>query len=479
MTAPHIPILRQGRVHKSLDIQTVNRLGSEDPAAEISFACADMIKYDLHKMEQARAALKKFSCGDLVAITKKAGELFLEDTLPVGADGMMQSPEDYVLSLAATSGLPHALIRMNMKRLGGIFADIDTIFRGLTRGLDWAVLDKGYGEQGGAPVSFSATTNELAVILPSNSPGVNSLWLPAIPLKIPVVLKPGREEPWTPWRIIQAFIKAGCPAEAFSLYPTQHDGSGTIIRRAGRVMLFGDDSTVKQYENDERVEVHGTGYSKFLIGEDEIDNWENYIDTIVESVSANSGRSCICTSTIVVPRHGDEIARAVAKRLAEIRPLPQDDPEAKLSGFANPMFAEWINEAVDRGLKAGGAVDVTAEFREGERFQQRDGMNYLQPTLVRVDSFDQELAIREFLFPFASVVECPQSEMLGKIGYSLVVTAVTKDIEWINKLFDCPHIDRLNIGNVPTNRIKWDQPHEGNLFEFLYTRRSFQIAEIA
>jgi hypothetical protein len=479
MTAPHIPILRQGRVHKSLDVQVVNRLGGDEPAAEISFACADMIKYDLHKMGQARAALRKFSCRELVEITKRAGELFLDGTLPVGTDGAMQTPEDYVLSLAATSGLPHALIRMNMKRLAGIFADIDTIFRGLTRGLDWDVLDKGYGEQGGAPVSFSPTTSELAVILPSNSPAVNALWIPAIAMKIPVLLKPGREEPWTPWRVIQAFIKAGCPAEAFSLYPTQHDGSGTIIRRAGRVMLFGDDSTVKQYENDERIEVHGTGYSKFLIGEDEIDNWEKYIDTIVESVSANSGRSCICTSTIVVPRHGDDIARAVAKRLAEIKPLAQDDPEARLSGFANPMFAEWINEAVEKGIKSGGAVDVTAEFREGERFQQRDGMNYLQPTLVRVDSFDQELAIREFLFPFASVVECPQAEILGKIGYSLVVTAVTKDIEWINQLFDCPHIDRLNIGNVPTNRIKWDQPHEGNLFEFLYTRRSFQIAEIA
>ncbi|MCB1202826.1 MAG: aldehyde dehydrogenase [Verrucomicrobiae bacterium] len=479
MSAPHIPILRQGRVHKSLDVQIVPKLGSDEPAAEISFACADMIKYDLNKMGQARAALKKFSCRELVEITKRAGEIFLEDSLPVGIDGAMQSPEDYVLSLAATSGLPHALIRMNMKRLGGIFADIETIFRGLTRGLDWDVLDQGYGEQGGAPVSFSATTSELAVILPSNSPAVNALWIPAIAMKIPVLLKPGREEPWTPWRVIQAFIKAGCPAEAFSLYPTQHDGSGTIIRRAGRVMLFGDDSTVKQYEHDPRIEVHGTGYSKFLIGEDEIDHWEKYLDSIVESVSANSGRSCICTSTIVVPRHGDEIARAVAKRLAEIKPLAQDDPNAKLSGFANPMFAEWINEAVEKGLKSAGAVDVTAEFREGERFQQRDGMNYLQPTIVRVDSFDEELAIREFLFPFASVVECPQSEMLDKIGYSLVVTAVTRDVEWINQLFDCPHIDRLNIGNVPTNRIKWDQPHEGNLFEFLYTRRSFQIAEIA
>lgn len=479
MSAPHIPILRQGKPYQSLDVQIVNQLGTEEPAAEISFACADMIKYDLHKMGEAREALKSFSGSELVEITKKAGELFLHGDLPIGTEGDLQSPDDYVMSLAATSGLPHSLIRFNMTRLGGLFGQIDDIFKGLSRGLSWDVLDKGYGEQGGAPVSFSPTTNELAVILPSNSPAVNALWIPAIAMKVPVLLKPGREEPWTPWRIIQAFIKAGAPAEAFSLYPTQHDGSGAIIRRAGRVMLFGDDSTVKQYENDERVEVHGTGYSKFVIGEDEIENWEQYVDSMVESVSANSGRSCICTSTIVVPKYGDEIAHAISKRLAEIRPLAQDDPEAKLSGFANPKFAEWINEAVEDGLESSGATDITAEYRDGERFVERDGMNYLQPTIVRVDSFDEDLALREFLFPFASVVECPQTEVLEKTGYSLVMTAVTKDVDWINQLFDHPEIERLNIGNVPTNRISWNQPHEGNLFDFLYTRRSFAFAESA
>lgn len=479
MNAPHIPVLRQGQVYKSLDRQTVNKLGSEEPAAEISFACADMIKYDIHNMASAREALKKFSGEELVEITKKAGELFLSGDLPIGTEGELQSPEDYVHSLAATSGLPHSLIRFNMKRLGGLFGQIDDIFKGLSRGLEWSVLDKGYGEQGGAPVSFSPTTNELAVILPSNSPAVNALWIPAIAMKVPVLLKPGREEPWTPWRIIQAFIKAGCPPEAFSLYPTQHDGSGAIIRRAGRVMLFGDDSTVKQYENDERVEVHGTGYSKFVIGEDEIENWEHYVDSMVESVSANSGRSCICTSTIVVPKYGDEIAHAISKKLCEIKPLAQDDPDAKLSGFANPKFAEWINEAVEEGLQSDGARDVTAEYRDGDRFVERDGMNYLQPTIVRVGSFDEDLALREFLFPFASVVECPQSDVIEKTGYSLVMTAVTKDVEWINQLFDHPEIERLNIGNVPTNRISWNQPHEGNLFDFLYTRRSFAFAESA
>ena len=43
------------------------------------------------------------------------------------------------------------------------------------------------------------------------------------------------------------------------------------------------------------------------------------------------------------------------------------------------------------------------------------------PTIVACDSIDHPLANREFLCPYASVVELPQSEMLDKIGPTLVV----------------------------------------------------------
>jgi hypothetical protein len=104
-------------------------------------------------------------------------------------------------------------------------------------------------------------------------------------------------------------------------------------------------------------------------------------------------------------------------------------------------------------------------------------MNSLLPTIIHCPNFDHPLANREFLFPFASVTNVPQGEMLDKIGPSLVVTAITEDKAWIEELLESPHIDRLNIGPTPTNRVQWDQPHEGNLFEFLYKRRSVGLSE--
>jgi acyl-CoA reductase-like NAD-dependent aldehyde dehydrogenase len=95
------------------------------------------------------------------------------------------------------------------------------------------------------------------------------------------------------YRIAQALIRSGVPAEAFSYYPTDHGGSGAILQNCGRGMFFGDSAAVGKYANDPRIELHGTGYSKVVFGEDWIDDWENYLDVIVASITENGGRSCI------------------------------------------------------------------------------------------------------------------------------------------------------------------------------------------
>jgi hypothetical protein len=69
----------------------------------------------------------------------------------------------------------------------------------------------------------------------------------------------------------------------------------------------------------------------------------------------------------------------------------------------------------------------------------------------------------------------PQAEMIERIGPSLVVTALTDDPAWVPQLLAAAQIDRLNVGPIPTSKIDWSQPHEGNLFEFLYKRRSINV----
>jgi hypothetical protein len=80
------------------------------------------------------------------------------------------------------------------------------------------------------------------------------------------------------------------------------------------------------------------------------------------------------------------------------------------------------------------------------------------------------------MFPFASVVQCPQEKMLERIGGTLVATGITNDERFRRQLLDWPHIDRLNLGPIPTIQLNWLQPHEGNLVDFLFRARAFQVA---
>jgi acyl-CoA reductase-like NAD-dependent aldehyde dehydrogenase len=389
---------------------------------------------------------------------------------------MTQSPQQYIETLSATSGLPFVMVRRNMQKIADALGNMRTILRSLTRGLDLTILDRGYGEHAGARVSFYPITSCVGLVMPSNSPGVNSLWLPAIPLKTPVILKPGREEPWTPYRLIQSFIAAGCPAEAFGFYPTDHEGAAEILRSCGRALVFGDQSTTAPYANNPTIQIHGPGYSKILIGEDEIERWPEFVDIIVSSIVDNGGRSCVNASAVVVTKYAAEIADALAQKLGPLVPMPADDPGARLSAFANPKIAESIDLMITQGLRTSGVVDVTAKYRNGPRKISFEGAEYLRPTIVHCDSFSHPLANREFLCPYASVVQVPEADMLKQIGPSLVVTAITRTPAFREKLLESPLIQRLNLGPISTMHVSWDQPHEGNLFEFLYQRRALEFS---
>ena len=471
---PHIPALRRGKAYESLDQNQVLDCRDGTPLARLSQVNAGIIRKDLARIGESRAALRHLPVAKLVEICGKAGELFLNGTLPLGSTGATQSPQDYIGTLSATSGLPHVMVRRNMMKIHYALTQMEAILHGLTRRLDWGVLDRGCGEQAGSVMSFYPTAPCLGLVMPSNSPGVNSLWLPAIPLKIPVIIKPGREEPWTPYRLIQSFIAAGCPAEAFGFYPTDHEGAGEILKSCGRALVFGDQTTTAQYAGNAAIQIHGPGYSKILLGEDQADRWPEFVETMVSSVLENGGRSCVNASAIIVPRHGAAIADALARRLGPVAPRALADPDAQLAGFANPKMADFIDAAIDEGLKVPGATEVTALYRKGARKTTLQGGTYLRPTIVHCAAFTHPLANREFLCPYASVVEMAQADMVKQIGPSLVVTAITKDPHFTTQLMEAAHIARLNLGPLSTMKVSWDQPHEGNMFEFLYERRAFE-----
>lgn len=468
----NIPALRWGKPYESLETDTVTHFITGEPIAKVSQANAGLLERDMRFAQRARDVLREIPCDELIERTKKAADLYLNGTLPVG-DGQ-QSPEDFARCQSASTGLPVHMCRGNMQKNYFVLTHMDQMLDALTRGLDLSILSRGYGmENRGVVVSYQAQSPIVGLVLPSNSPGVHTLWLPVIPMQIGLVLKPGPQEPWTPYRMAAAFFEAGIPREAISIYPGGGDVGAAVLASCERSMIFGGTATVERYKGNPRVQAHGPGFSKILLGDDVVDHWEQYINLIADSVYLNSGRGCINCSGVWASRHTEEIAQALAEKIGPIEALPPEDPNAALAAFTVPGMAQSVWKMIEADLKESGVTHSTEKY--GPRLIEMERCAYLRPVVAHCESPANAIAKKEYMFPFVTVVKCPQEKMLESIGPTLVCTAITNDKKFQQALTDATHIDRLNIGAIPTIKLDWLQPHEGNIVEFLFRARAYQL----
>jgi acyl-CoA reductase-like NAD-dependent aldehyde dehydrogenase len=468
----HIPISRWGEPYKSLEADKVVHFATGEVLAEVSRANGGLVERDMRFAQRARNVLREIPIKDLLQLVKKAADLYTKADLPLGNG--TQSPDQFARMQSATTGLPEHMCRFNMEKNHFVLSNMEKILDSLTRGLDLDILSRGYGiEERGVPISYQAQSPVLGMVLPSNSPGVHTLWLPIIPMQIGLVLKPGPQEPWTPYRMAAAFIQAGIPKQAIAIYPGMGDVGAAVLQHCPRSLIFGGTATVEQYKGNPRVQAHGPGFSKILLADDQVDQWEKYLDIMVDSVLVNSGRGCINCSGIWASRHGRKIAEAIAARMGPVEPLPPEDPKAALAAFTVAGQADAINGQIDQDVKEAGVQDMTAKY--GPRLVKREFCDYMRPTVIFCESPEKAIAKKEFMFPFTTVVECPQDKMLEAIGPTLVCSLITEDAKLQRQFLDATHIDRLNIGPLKTIALNWLQPHEGSIVDFLFRARAFQF----
>jgi acyl-CoA reductase-like NAD-dependent aldehyde dehydrogenase len=470
----NIPALRWGKPYESLEVDEVLHFITGEPIAKVSQAGGGILARDMKQAHKAREALMQFSCDDLIERLKKAADNYLTGNLPLG-DGT-QTPDEFARQQSASTGLPEHMCKFNMEKNHFVLTHMREMLDALTRGLPLEILTRGYGkEERGVTVSYQAQTPVLGLVLPSNSPGVHTLWLPVIPMQVGLVLKPGPQEPWTPYRMTAAFVEAGIPPEAISIYPGGAEVGAAVLANSPRSLIFGGTPTVERYKGDPKVQAHGPGFSKIILGDDEVDNWEQHLDLMVDSIYLNSGRGCINCSGVWASRHTKEIAQAIAERVGPIEVKPPEDPTAGLAAFTVPGVASAVWNMIEADVKEEGVTHMTEPY--GPRLEEHERCAYLRPTIVHCQSPDNAIAKKEYMFPFSTVVECPQDKMLESIGPTLVCSAITHNDAWRKQLIEATHIDRLNLGPLPTIKLDWLQPHEGNIVDFLFRARALQVAE--
>ena len=109
-----IPILRWGQPYTSIDVDPVVHFATGEPIANVSRANGGLIQRDMRKAQRARDVLREIPIDDLIARVGKAGELYMNATIPMG-DGT-QSPDEFARAQSASTGLPERMCRANMKK---------------------------------------------------------------------------------------------------------------------------------------------------------------------------------------------------------------------------------------------------------------------------------------------------------------------------------------------------------------------------
>jgi len=471
---PHLPALREGRRVETQDKHSLKDLRSGETVARISQVAPQRIREWLQESGAARSALERFSLSDIWERMRTAARHFREATLPLGDRGHTQSPGDYLQSLAQTGGWPYSLGRQHMEKIATGLESQATLLRGLARGGDLRAMVEGTSDDYSRSLRWVRMVHRVAILLPGNSPSVNTAWLPAVALKTPVILRPGREEPWTSWRLMEALQAAGLPGSAMNFWPSDVAGAAEIARHSGCCLAYGH-LDLGESPAGAGVTVHRAEYgpSKIVLGDDVVDRWPEFLDVLVESALGHGGRACHNVSVILVPRHGRALAEALAARLGPVAPKAMEDPTAELAAFARPELALAIDAAVESGLSQPGAEDLAVPFRDGPRRATRDGLTFLRPSVLHFSDPAHPLWNREFAYPHVGVLEAPRRDWRALLGRSLVLTAITQDEALRTELAHAAGIHRLHLGPVATVHASRDQPAEGDLLQRIFQPRTF------
>ena len=243
-------------------------------------------------------------------------------------------------------------------------------------------------------------------------------------------------------------------------------------------MIFGGTATVERYKGNPRVQAHGPGFSKILLGDDVVDR--------LGEVSRPDGRQRLPQQRPRLHqllRHLGLAAHAGNRRgarrtdRARSKPLPPDDPKPAWPRSPCPGQADGDLEARSKPTcKEAGVTDMTAKY--GPRLVEKERCDYLRPTVVHCESPDSADRQEGIHVPVRHRGRMPAGQDArddradaGLHGDHRTTRSSQR------QLIDATHIDRLNLGPIPTIKLNWLQPHEGNIVDFLFRARAYQLPQ--
>ena len=424
------------------------------PVAELSIVPALYVARTI----SAQRKVRPLPAAQRDAALGKAAGIFITSVI-AGLDF-----DSYVELASRASGLPIAVTRAAARGVADATrAAFDAVRPAQPRGaaVDWR--DKRIRKGGSV---WERRGEVFAVHASGNAPGIHGAWPQALALGYRVAIRPSRREPFTGHRLILALRDGGFRPEDAVYLPTDYAGADEIVRAADLSMVYGGQDVVDKYANDATVLANGPGRTKILVTAEQ--DWRDYLDVIVDSISSQGGMACVNATAVLYEGDPFPLAQAIAERLSTIPPLPNSDERAILP--TQPIakaraLASYLAARAAGTTPVLGADQVVADLG--------NGYAALRPAVHLLAKPDVDKLNVELAFPCVWVSPWSRGDGLGPLRHSLVLNAITTDEDLIDDLLSEPTIANVYNGHHPTYRTTPEIPHDGFLADFLMRNKGF------
>ena len=444
--------------YRSLERQTVAGFDGS-VVTEATITPAVLVNQIARKTSPGLRALPIQSLLDILA---RAADLFLTGQ----PDGL--APEAYVRNASLTSGLPLSITRNQTLgvfpqalRMMGRFLDVQS-----PGGLE--VFDTGVYEAGGIRIGLVPRGRNVGFVMPGNHPSTHFLWLLALAMKVPVVVRPSVDDLFTPYRLVMSFLESGLPEDAIAFVPGGHDLVDAVVQSCSLSVLFGGQQLADRYASHRNVRIHGPGRSKVVVLANA--DFEQTVKLVSRLVMDDAGRGCINGSAVIVEGSAGRLAAAVAAAL-ECVPVESPLAEGAQLGAVRAPEAAAYNAMIDSRL-GGGARELTPG--PARRVATVDGAAMMRPTVVDVTSFEHPLFGMELPFPFVVFASASRQDLVRAARHSLAVVVAGEDEALTQELLLEPTVDKVFRGGALSTEFDPREPHEGFLLDFLYQKKAIR-----
>jgi hypothetical protein len=423
----------------------------------------------VHDLARKRStALRSLPIRDVLDIFARAADIFATGR----PDGL--EPEAYVRKASLSSGLPLSIVR---KQTLGLFPPA---FRMMDRFLrvqspsDLEVFDRNFYDAGGIRVGLTPRGRNVGFVMPGNHPSTHLMWLCALAMKVPVVLRPSNDDLFTPYRLVTAFLEAGLPDEAIAFVPGGHDLVDPIVQSCALSVLFGAQQLADRYASNRSVRIHGPGRSKVVVLADA--DFAATVRLISRLVMDDAGRGCINGSAVIVEGSASRLAAAVAAALEAV-PVLSPLVEGAQLGAVGMAEAGAYSGLIESRLGSGATEHTPG--RTG-RVATVDGVSMMRPTVIEVESFEHPLFGMELPFPFVVFASArSRPDLIRAAGNSLAVVIAGEDDGLAQDLLLEPTIDKVFGSGALSTEFDPREPHEGFLLDFLYQKKAIRSGPVS